>query len=199
MGDQTVPTHAHSDAHVKDPIFDDDPYENWMSDLVDGDHGHMNLTSAEVDRLKLEDRTVDPSHPKVTGHLDERVPPGVEPLYYLLYTTNQLADFFTSRDVDGDTDDRHNWIREELQRHGHAVSPARVSRTISTTTTTTAPSRTSTTRTGTCSGSESGRRTSTQPRHAARGPHRETVPGDTPVRIDSVDDVTMTRWFTRPT
>ena len=126
MGDQTVPTHAHSDAHVKDPIFDDDPYENWMSDLVDGDHGHMNLTSAEVDRLKLEDRTVDPSHPKVTGHLDERVPPGVEPLYYLLYTTNQLADFFTSRDVDGDTDDRHNWIREELNDMDTRIPSPRV-------------------------------------------------------------------------
>jgi hypothetical protein len=123
MGDQSVPTHVHNDAHVK-PFFDADPYENWMSDLVDNDHGHMNLTSAEVDRLRA-DEVRDPNHPDVTGHLDERVPAGVDPLYYLLYTTNQIADFFTSRDVDGDTFDRHDWIRGELNKMNTAISSPR--------------------------------------------------------------------------
>ena len=124
MGDQSVPTHVHNDAHVK-PFFDADPYENWMSDLVDNDHGHMNLTSAEVDRLHA-DEIRNSNHPDVTGHLDERVPAGVDPLYYLLYTTNQIADFFTSRDVDGDTFDRHDSIRGELNKMNTAISSPRV-------------------------------------------------------------------------
>ena len=124
MGDQSVPTHAHGDAHVK-AVFDADPYESWMSDLVDGDHGHMNLSSAEVDRLRA-DEVVDPLHPEVTGRLDQKVPAGVDPLYYLLYTTNQLADFFTSRDVDGDAFDRHNWIQGELNSMNAAITTPRV-------------------------------------------------------------------------
>ena len=124
MGDQSVPTHAHGDAHVK-AVFDADPYESWMSDLVDGDHGHMNLSSAEVDRLRA-DEVVDPLHPDVTGRLDQKVPAGVDPLYYLLYTTNQLADFFTSRDVDGDAFDRHNWIQGELNSMNAAITTPRV-------------------------------------------------------------------------
>jgi len=123
MGDQSVPTHAHGDAHVK-AVFDADPYESWMSDLVDGDHGHMNLSSAEVDRLRADEVYVkdDP----MRGHLDEKVPSGVDPLYYLLYTTNQLADFFASRDVDGDAIDRHNWIQGELTRMSTAITSPRV-------------------------------------------------------------------------
>jgi hypothetical protein len=113
MGDQTVPTHAHNDAHVK-PVFDGDPYENWMSDLVEGDTGHMNLEPGEQEILQAaENSTVD--NPMM-GHLDENVPAGVDPLYYLLYTTNQLADFFASRDVDGDAGGNHNWIQGELTR-----------------------------------------------------------------------------------
>ena len=38
----------------------------------------------------------------------------MDPLYYLLYSTNQLSDFFASRDVDGDTFDRHGWMTDEL-------------------------------------------------------------------------------------
>jgi hypothetical protein len=125
MGDQTVPTHAHGDAHVK-VVYDADPYENWMSDLVDGDHGHMNLTDPEKQRLRDEDATVDPLHAAVTGRLDEKVPAGVDPLYYLLYTTNQLADFFTSRDVDGDTVDRHGWVKAELDDMSTKITSPRV-------------------------------------------------------------------------
>lgn len=124
IGDQSVPTHAHNDAHVK-AVDDDDPYENWMSNLVEGDQGHMNLTDAEFAKLKADDATHLTGDP-MTGHLDDNVPAGVDPMYYMLYTTNQLADFFTSRDVDGDSFDRHGWIQSELNHMAATITSPRV-------------------------------------------------------------------------
>ena len=44
----------------------------------------------------------------------------IDPVYYLLYTTNQLSDFFASRDVDGDTFDRHGLGPGRAQLDEHA-------------------------------------------------------------------------------
>jgi hypothetical protein len=101
LGDMTVPTHAHNDAHV-DFFGDSDPYEEWMSDrdneLYDGLPPDSVLTGAELEEL----RNAPP--------LENDIPAGVDPLYWLLYTTNQRADIFASRDVDGDTSDRLGWV-----------------------------------------------------------------------------------------
>lgn len=105
LGDMTVPTHAHGDAHV-DLFNDHDPYEEWMSyPSGEGDGGgHMFLSPSELQTLKD------------APPLEDAIPAGVDPLYYLLYTTNQLSDFFASRDVDGDTFDRHGWVQARLDQ-----------------------------------------------------------------------------------
>lgn len=110
LGDMTVPTHAHNDAHV-DVVQDSDPYEEWMSDPG---VGKMILTQAELDALRA------------APALEADIPAGVDPLYWLLYTTNQLADFFASRDVDGDTVDRHGWVRARLDQMAATISSPRV-------------------------------------------------------------------------
>jgi hypothetical protein len=123
IGDMSVPTHAHNDAHVK-VVFDADPYENWMSDLVDNDHGHMNLTDEELAQIRAAEASTAPG--PMNGHLDEKVPPGVDPLKYLLYTTNQLADFFASRDVDGDAVDPNGWMQSQLSTMAATITSPRV-------------------------------------------------------------------------
>ena len=109
MGDMSVPTHAHGDAHV-DLFGDEDPFEEWMSNSTED--RPIDLTDDEWTTLR--NAEADPGEGPMKGPLDGNVPPGVDPLYYLLYTTNQLADFFTSRDVDGDTFDRNGWMQAEL-------------------------------------------------------------------------------------
>src|SRR5688572_26565767 len=109
LGDMTVPTHAHGDAHV-DLFNDHDPYEEWMSNATDD--RRIPLTPADHAAIAAAESSTGPG--RLDGPLDGNVPPGVDPLYYLLYTTNQLADFFASRDVDGDTSDRHGWMRAVL-------------------------------------------------------------------------------------
>jgi hypothetical protein len=81
LGDMSVPAHVHEDKHYPD----DDCYEDWMT-----------LANAELSDTEKAD----------LGSLGPVViPDGVDPLYYLFYTTNQVADFFASDDYDGDTDD----------------------------------------------------------------------------------------------
>jgi len=121
MGDMTVPTHAHGDAHV-DLFGDQDPYEEWMSNSTDD--RPIPLTPAELQALKNAEASTAPG--LLNGPLEADVPPGVDPLYYLLYTTNQLSDFFTSRDVDGDAFDRNGWVQPELDRMSQTISSPRV-------------------------------------------------------------------------
>ncbi len=109
LGDMTVPTHAHGDAHV-DLFGDHDPYEEWMSNSTDD--RPIPLSDDEKRALRDAENASGPG--LLNGPLEADVPPGVDPLYYLLYTTNQLADFFASRDVDGDAFDRNGWVQAQL-------------------------------------------------------------------------------------
>lgn len=125
LGDMTVPTHAHGDAHV-DLFGDHDPFEEWMSDVnVD----KMFLSDAEWAALRAVERNEGPAPAArfgPPGPLENSIPSGVDPLYWLLYTTNQRADFFASRDVDGDTSDRHGWVRAALDDMAANISSPRV-------------------------------------------------------------------------
>ena len=128
MGDMTVPTHAHGDAHV-DLFGDHDPYEEWMSNATDD--RVIGLNPAELATLSALERPA-PGAPAPAarfgpaGPLENSIPAGVDPLYWLLYTTNQRADFFASRDVDGDTSDRHGWVRAALDDMAANISSPRV-------------------------------------------------------------------------
>ena len=117
----TVPTHAHGDAHV-DLFGDHDPYEEWMSNATPD--RPIGLTDEEKQALRDAESNDGPG--LLDGPLENDVPPGVDPVYYLLYTTNQLSDFFASRDVDGDTFDRHGWVQAELNSMNARYSSPRV-------------------------------------------------------------------------
>jgi hypothetical protein len=123
IGDMTVPTHAHGDAHV-DVFNDHDPYEEWMSNATSD--RPITLTADEWHALR--DAEAHPGSGLLEGPLENDVPPGVDPLYYLLYSTNQLSDFFASRDVDGDTFERHNWpkLQAELAAMDQRIDGPRV-------------------------------------------------------------------------
>ena len=124
LGDMTVPTHAHGDAHV-DLFGDEDPYEEWMSNSTPD--RKIFPTDDEWIALRAAEANTGPG--PMNGPLDGNVPAGVDPLYYLLYTTNQLSDFFTSRDVDGDTVDRNGWMQGRTQFDGHPhLQPTRPGR-----------------------------------------------------------------------
>ena len=122
LGDMTVPTHAHGDAHV-DIFGDSDPFEEWMSNQTDD---RPILTAAELEALRVLENNDGPG--LLDGPLENDVPPGVDTLYYLLYTTNQLSDFFASRDVDGDTFERHGWapLQAQLSAMAASISSPRV-------------------------------------------------------------------------
>ena len=121
LGDMTVPTHAHGDAHV-DLFGDQDPYEEWMSNSTDD----RPIPLTDADKLAIATAEASTEAGALNGPLEADVPAGVDPLYYLLYTTNQLSDFFTSRDVDGDTFDRHGWVQPELDAMAQQISSPRV-------------------------------------------------------------------------
>ncbi|MDK9712394.1 PKD domain-containing protein [Acidaminobacter sp.] len=77
LADMSVPAHVHEDSHKTDI------YEDWM------EFPTAYLSSFELDSLVAK------------GPI--QIPEGVsDPLYYLFYTTNQVADMFPSDDEDGD-------------------------------------------------------------------------------------------------
>jgi len=92
LADMSVPAHAHEEPHGPEP-FDDDSYEDWMT-----------LANAELDNDEGEPAALLAQGPVV-------IPDNVDPLYYLFYTTNQVADFFPDDSNDGDTVDNHGgWM-----------------------------------------------------------------------------------------
>ena len=101
IGDQTIPTHTHDDMHGPD-ILDDDSYEEWMS-IPGGGGLPLNgvLSQSEKDTLKA------------AGPLPI---PASEPdkLHWLMYTSNQIADFFPSDDEEGDIFDPLGLVTAEL-------------------------------------------------------------------------------------
>ena len=122
IGDHTIPTHVHEDMHGPD-FVDDDAYEEWMSvpSATPGLPLNAQVTQAEVSGLISQ------------GPIE--VPADVDPVYYLLYTTNQIADFFASEvgpldigdsaEENGDTFDRHGWVQAELDSMDAAISSPR--------------------------------------------------------------------------
>jgi hypothetical protein len=93
LGDMSVPAHAHGDTHVSGDAYDDD--------FISGGDG-WRLSDAELDALR------DAGPLEIPAGLDESTA-----LYYLFYTTNQVADFYASDDEPGDSDDRHwdlGWV-----------------------------------------------------------------------------------------
>jgi hypothetical protein len=83
LADQSVPAHVHEDMHYPD----DDCYEDWMT------LSNAKLSDDEKADLLSKGPVVIPDN-SAWG-----------PLYYLFYTTNQVADFFAS-DSDGYDGDR---------------------------------------------------------------------------------------------
>lgn len=113
MGDATIPTHVHDDMHGPD-WFDDDSFEEWMSvpgNAIDGP-AHARVSSTELDYLKT------------LGIIQI---PANEPrkLHWLLYTTNQIADFFASDDFDGDAIDPLGYVQSELDDMAANISSPR--------------------------------------------------------------------------
>lgn len=110
IGDLTIPTHAHEDAH---PPFDDDPFEEWMSGNGEGPGAAHPLTSAERAQLvALGPLPIDDNPP--------------DKLYWLMNTTGQIADFFASMDVDGDAYDPNGWVQDELNTMAATITSPRV-------------------------------------------------------------------------
>ncbi|HEU5490593.1 MAG TPA: PKD domain-containing protein [Gaiellaceae bacterium] len=110
LGDQTLPTHAHDDPHGPTHLagipIEDDAFEEWMRD-------HADVSTAEWD-----------NHPDLAGPLEV---PDTHPdkLFWLLYTANQVADFFASDDVDGDAIDERGLATPKLNTMDAAISSPR--------------------------------------------------------------------------
>jgi hypothetical protein len=92
LADMTVPAHAHEDAH---------PSESYEKDYMTWDTAQ--LTPGEVELMKQQGLV--------------QIQEGIDPLYYLFYTANQIGDYYPSdEDEDdedeyfGDTDTRGGWM-----------------------------------------------------------------------------------------
>ena len=82
LADMAVPAHVHCDPHPGGDANDSDSYEDWMENE---DNWHWNFYNTYNEKGGLID-----------------VSSETEPLFYLMYTVNQITDFFASDDVDGD-------------------------------------------------------------------------------------------------
>ena len=88
LADQSVPAHAHEDAHPEGDI-----YEEWMDSYwaaLGGTEGNALINEGPV---QIPDDIT-------FGPYAQDDPIG--PLYYLFYTVNQIGDYFPSDGVDGD-------------------------------------------------------------------------------------------------
>lgn len=105
LGDMTLPTHAHDDPHGPFQI-EDDAFEEWMRD-------HADVTPAEREKL-VNDGPL---------QVPETYP---DKLFWLLYTTNQIADFFASDDRDGDATDARGLAQPDLNAMAASIGSPRV-------------------------------------------------------------------------
>jgi len=142
FGDNTVPTHAHQSAH--DPFSTGtDAFENWMSGKKFPPAGYLWKDDAEEAELKQKvgvyvprSTGIDPlaamtgdadiDDGDVSGPVDTQR----EKLYWLLYTENQIADYFASDRVDGDGSsffsdgtgfDPEGWVQTDLNHLNSVV------------------------------------------------------------------------------
>lgn len=115
--DQTVPCHVHEDFHPSIPGDitggGDDCFEKWMA----SSEGYLNYGAASA---RAQGGLI--TFPE---NVKARMRNGdwQAGLYYLMYTTNQYADYFASDDVNGDTDDPERW----MDYSGWPSSPSRKS------------------------------------------------------------------------
>ena len=119
--DMTVPAHVHEDFHPGGSFGDfddiipggDDCFEEWM--FESGEYENLDWPAlARAEGLITFPNDVE---------REMRQGNWKRGLYYLMYTTNQHADYFASDDVDGDTFDREGW----MDYSGWPNSPTRTS------------------------------------------------------------------------
>jgi hypothetical protein len=111
MGDATIPTHVHDDMHGPD-FYDDDAFEEWMSVPASGG-GPSNALLTDAEKADLLSK----------GPI--QIPAVSDKLEWLLYTTNQIADFFPSDDEEGDSTDARGFVQAELTQMDGAISRPR--------------------------------------------------------------------------
>jgi PKD domain len=109
LGDQTLPTHAHDDAHGPTDILgipiEDDSFEEWM-------RNHAAISAAErAELVQAGPLPIPATYP--------------DKLFWLMYTTNQIADFFASDDVDGDAVDARGLAQPDLNTMAATISSPR--------------------------------------------------------------------------
>jgi hypothetical protein len=103
--DMTRPSHAPDDADGAFQV-EDDAFEEWMRD-------HADVTPAEREKLVGDGPLQVPeTHP--------------DKLFWLMYTTNQIADFFASDDRDGDATDARGLAQPDLNAMAASISSPRV-------------------------------------------------------------------------
>jgi hypothetical protein len=137
MGDNTIPTHAHVTSHAP---LNRDSYENWMSNkyhccFLGGEDGgdiriefdpptyNHRLTGSELSELTFNHvPKLDRIDPLPYANLDVDIPelageerPDVK-LLWLLYTTNQIAEFFAADRDDGEAIDPTGWVQADLAK-----------------------------------------------------------------------------------
>ncbi len=123
MGDNTIPTHVHVSAH--DPISGDDSVEDWMSQ---GNSGILIPTEAPgSDLLPGEIDTLISQGPLPIDDIPGRTNTPLGKLYWLMYTTNQIADFFPSDREEGDIVDPEGWVTTELSDMDATITRPRTS------------------------------------------------------------------------
>ncbi|UCG47934.1 MAG: hypothetical protein JSU94_20950, partial [Phycisphaerales bacterium] len=93
LADMSVPAHVHEDLHPSS-----DHYEDTIS-------ANITAVLTYLDREEF-NRGMIP----IPGHLSAGFDPEMFPLFYLMYTTNQRADFFASEDDWGDALDWLGWV-----------------------------------------------------------------------------------------
>lgn len=109
-GDMSLPAHAHDEPHGPLPIRDD-AFEEWMRH------------NAEVSPTELFDL-------KNLGPLE--IPDDQsDKLFWLLYSTNQIADFFASDGTDGDAIDPLGLVRTTLNGMADSISSPRTADQLS--------------------------------------------------------------------
>jgi hypothetical protein len=113
--DQCVPAHAHNDLHSGIPEWipgahalglGDDCLEDWFSES--NEYIHWTADSITEGLIEF------PEEIKAKlnqGHWQSGI-------YYLMYTTNQLADYFASDDYDGDSNDNEGWMNYSIIERG---------------------------------------------------------------------------------
>lgn len=101
VGDMAVPAHAHDDEHF---VTGDDSYEDWMEDHGALDSGDRSVIAAGPIEIPVDQP---------------------DKLYWLMHTTNQVADFFASDDRDGDAVDPAGWSQAELDALATVVTSPR--------------------------------------------------------------------------